>query len=87
GWKAINESDMTLMPDPETVTMDPFTAQPTMVMYCDVIEPSTGQGYTRDPRSIAKRAEAYVKQTGLADTVFMGPEAEFFVFDDVRFDV
>jgi glutamine synthetase len=87
GWKAINESDMTLMPDVESATMDPFTAQPTMVIYCDVIEPSTGQGYTRDPRSIAKRAEAYVKATGLADTAFFGPEAEFFVFDDVRFDV
>ena len=87
GWKAINESDMTLMPDPNTATMEPFTAQPTLVLFCDVIEPSTGQGYTRDPRSIAKRAEAYVKQTGIADTAFFGPEAEFFVFDDVRFDV
>jgi glutamine synthetase len=87
GWKAINESDMILMPDPATVTMDPWAAQPTMVIVCDVIEPSTGQGYSRDPRSLAKRAEAYAKSTGLADTVYFGPEAEFFVFDDVRFTV
>jgi len=87
GWKAINESDMTLMPDPDTAVMDPFTAQPTLVIVCDVIEPSTGQGYTRDPRSTAKRAEAYAKSTGIADTVYFGPEAEFFVFDDVRFAV
>jgi glutamine synthetase len=87
GWKAINESDMTLMPDPETAVMDPFTAQPTLVLVCDVIEPSTGQGYMRDPRSTAKRAEAHAKATGIADTVFFGPEAEFFVFDDVKFAV
>src|SRR5574339_251067 len=87
GWKAINESDMTLMPDPATAVIDPFTAQPTLTIICDVIEPSTGQGYTRDPRSTAKRAEAYAKSTGIADTVFFGPEAEFFVFDDVRFAV
>jgi len=87
GWKAINESDMTLMPDPDTAVMDPFTAQPTLVILCEVIEPSTGQDYTRDPRSTAKRAEAYAKSTGICDTVFFGPEAEFFVFDDVRFGV
>ncbi len=87
GFKAINESDMTLMPDPATAVLDPFTAQPTLAIFCDVIEPSTGQGFTRDPRSIAKRAEAHLKATGIADTAFFGPEAEFFVFDDVRFDV
>jgi len=87
GWKAINESDMMLMPDPTTATIDPFSAQPMMVMFCDVLEPSTKEGYSRDPRSLAKRAEAYVKYTGLADTAFFGPEAEFFVFDDVRFKV
>jgi glutamine synthetase len=87
GWKAINESDMILMPDPATAIMDPFSAQPTLVIVCDVIEPSTGQGYSRDPRSTAKRAEAYLKSTGIADTGYFGPEAEFFVFDDVKFDV
>jgi glutamine synthetase len=87
GWKAINESDMILMPDPATMTMDPFAAQPTMVLVCDVIEPSTGQGYSRDPRSTAKRAEAHAKSIGICDTVYFGPEAEFFVFDDVRFGV
>ncbi|MGE0566060.1 MAG: type I glutamate--ammonia ligase [Alphaproteobacteria bacterium] len=87
GWKAINESDMTLMPDTSTAVMDPFTSVPTMIIVCDVVEPATGQGYTRDPRSLAKRAEAYVKSSGIADTIFFGPEAEFFVFDDVRFEV
>ena len=87
GWKAINESDMTLMLDAATAVMDPFAAQPTLAVFCDVHEPSTGQPYNRDPRSIAKAAEAYAKSTGIADTVYVGPEAEFFVFDDVRFDV
>jgi len=87
GWKAINESDMTLMPDAKTAVMDPFAAQPTMIIVCDVLEPSTGQAYSRDPRSTAKRAEAYLQQTGIGDTAFFGPEAEFFVFDDVRFKV
>ena len=85
GWKAINESDMTLMPDPTTATMDPFFAASTMVITCDILEPMTGQPYNRDPRSIAKKAEAYLKSTGIGDTAFFGPEAEFFVFDDVRF--
>src|ERR1700754_2771712 len=85
GWKAINESDMCLMPDPTTATMDPFFSAATMSITCDVVEPSTGEGYSRDPRGIAKRAEAYLKSTGVGDTVFFGPEAEFFVFDDVRF--
>tara|TARA_R110002020_G_scaffold36894_63_gene111149 strand:+ start:1161 stop:2570 length:1410 start_codon:yes stop_codon:yes gene_type:complete len=85
GWKAINESDMILMPDPETAHVDPFFAQTTLVLFCDILEPATGEGYNRDPRSTAKRAEAYVKSGGFGDTITMGPEAEFFVFDDVRF--
>ncbi len=84
GWKGINDSDMILMPDPDTAVMDPFTDEPTLILVCDVIEPTTGQGYGRDPRSVARRAEAYLKSTGIADTVFFGPEPEFFVFDDVR---
>jgi glutamine synthetase len=87
GWKAINESDMTLMPDPATAVMDPFTAQPQLIMFCDILEPSTGNPYERDPRSTAKKAEAYMKSSGAGDTAYFGPEAEFFIFDDVRFDV
>ncbi|GIL37906.1 type I glutamate--ammonia ligase [Roseiterribacter gracilis] len=87
GWKAINESDMILKLDPSTAILDPFAAQPTLAIFCDIVEPSTGQPYNRDPRSIAKAAEAYAKSTGIADTVFFGPEAEFFVFDDVRYQV
>jgi len=87
GWKAINESDMTLIPDPTTAVMDPFAAQPAMILFCDIIEPTTGQSYGRDPRSIAKNAEAYVASTGIGDTVYFGPEPEFFVFDDVRYAV
>jgi glutamine synthetase len=85
GWKAINESDMCLMPDPTSAVMDPFFASPTLSIVCDVLEPLTGEPYNRDPRGIAKRAEAYVASTGVGDTVYFGPEAEFFVFDDVRF--
>ncbi|ODT05874.1 MAG: type I glutamate--ammonia ligase [Kaistia sp. SCN 65-12] len=85
GWKAINESDMLLMPDPSTATIDPFFAQSTLSIVCDVLEPSTGEAYDRDPRGIAKKAEAYLKQTKIGDTIFVGPEAEFFVFDDVKF--
>ena len=84
GWKGINESDMILMPDPTTAVMDPFSEEPQMIITCDIIEPATGEGYERDPRSIAKRAEAYLKSTGIADTAFFGPEPEFFVLDDVR---
>jgi glutamine synthetase len=87
GWKDINESDMTLMPDCSTAVMDPFAAQEQLILFCDVIEPSTGQPYSRDPRSTARRAQAYLEQTGLGDTAVFGPELEFFVFDDVRFDV
>src|SRR3954452_20239144 len=85
GWKAINESDMILMPDTENACMDPFSAKPSLILFCDIIEPSTGQLYSRDPRSTAKRAEAYLKATGIGDTAFFGPEAEFFVFDSVKF--
>src|SRR5499425_3075507 len=87
GWKAINESDMILMPDPSTAVLDPFTAQTTLLVNCDVVEPSTGQLYARCPRSTAKRAEAFMKSSGVGDTAVFGPELEFFVFDDVRFDV
>src|SRR5215211_2604904 len=85
GWKAINESDMVLMPDPASAHMDPFYAQTTLAIFCDILEPTTGEAYNRDPRMIAKRAEALVKQAKIGDTVFVGPEAEFFIFDDVRF--
>ncbi|MEM9262726.1 MAG: type I glutamate--ammonia ligase [Pseudomonadota bacterium] len=85
GWKAINESDMTLAPDTSTAHVDPFFAQPTLGIFCDVVEPSTGQPYGRDPRSTAKAAEAHLASTGIGDTAYFGPEAEFFVFDDVRF--
>ncbi len=87
GWKDIHQSDMTLVPDPATAVMDPFAAQPTMILVCDVIEPSTGQGYGRCPRGTAKRAEVYLAYSGIGDTAYFGPEAEFFVFDDVRFNV
>ncbi|HYD19228.1 MAG TPA: type I glutamate--ammonia ligase [Patescibacteria group bacterium] len=87
GWKAINESDMILRPDLGTAVLDPFAAVPTVDVFCDVYEPSTGQPYSRDPRSIAKAAEQYLKSTGIADTGYFGPEAEFFIFDDVRIDV
>lgn len=87
GWKAINESDMALIPDATTAVMDPFAAQPTLILFCDILEPTTGQPYGRDPRSIAKKAEAYLASTGIGDTAYFGPEAEFFVFDDVRYDV
>ena len=86
GWKAINESDMLLMPDPTTACMDPFFSAATMVITCDVLEPATGEPYGRDPRGMAKKAEAYLKSTGIGDTIYVGPEAEFFMFDDVRFE-
>jgi glutamine synthetase len=87
GWKAINESDMLLKPDLETAVIDPFFAQTTLILICDVLEPLTGQHYARCPRSIAKAAEAFVNSSGVGDTTYFGPEAEFFIFDDVRFDV
>ncbi|HSI39158.1 MAG TPA: type I glutamate--ammonia ligase [Xanthobacteraceae bacterium] len=85
GWKAINESDMHLQPDLDSVCIDPFFSETTLSVVCDVLEPTTGEPYNRDPRGIAKKAEAYVKATGIGDSVFFGPEAEFFIFDDVRF--
>ncbi|HAR09510.1 MAG TPA: glutamine synthetase, partial [Cobetia sp.] len=84
GWKGINESDMILMPDDGTAFLDPFTEDTTLVLRCDVIEPATMQGYERDPRSVAKRAEEFLKSTGLGDTAFFGPEPEFFIFDEVH---
>ena len=87
GWKDINESDMTLKPDLTRAVMDPFSAQPSLIVFCDILDPSTGQAYERDPRSTAKKAEEYLKFTGIGDTAYIGPEAEFFMFDDVRFDV
>ncbi|MEO5492627.1 MAG: type I glutamate--ammonia ligase [Sphingomonas sp.] len=86
GWKAINESDMILKPDLDAVYVDPFSATPMLILVCDIVEPSTGELYARDPRSTAKRAEAYLKTTGIGDTVYIGPEAEFFMFDNVQFD-
>ena len=86
GWKGINESDMILMPDPDTSVLDLFSDEVTLNLRCDVVEPGTMQGYGRCPRSLARRAEAYLKSTGIADTAYFGPEAEFFMFDDVRFD-
>ena len=84
GWKAINESDMVLMPDTSSAIIDPFFQQTTLAVMCDILDPISGQAYNRDPRTTAKKAEAYVKSSGVGDTVFFGPEAEFFVFDDVR---
>jgi glutamine synthetase len=86
GWKGINESDMILMPDPDSAVVDIFSEEVTMNLRCNVIEPATMQGYDRCPRSLAQRAEAYLKSTGIADTAYFGPENEFFVFDDVRWD-
>jgi glutamine synthetase len=84
GWKGINDSDMILMPDDSTAVIDPFTDDVTLNLRCGIVEPMTGQGYSRDPRSIAERAEAYMKSTGIADSALFGPEPEFFVFDDVK---
>jgi glutamine synthetase len=83
GWKGINDSDMVMMPDDSTAVLDPFFEEPTVIIRCDVLEPNTMMGYERDPRTVAKRAEAYLASTGIADTAFFGPEAEFFVFDSV----
>lgn len=85
GWKGINESDMVMMPDPSSAVLDPFTEDATLNIRCDILEPATMQGYDRDPRSIAKRAEDYMRSTGIADTVLVGPEPEFFLFDDIKY--
>src|SRR5512145_2503037 len=87
GWKGIQASDMLLMPDPASVRLDPFTDEPTLIITCDVLEPSDMKGYDRDPRSLAKRAEAYLKSTGIGDVCYFGPEPEFFVFDSVTWNV
>ena len=86
GWQAINESDMLLLPQPDSAFIDPFTAIPTLCMICNVQDPITREDYSRDPRNVARKAVNYLKSTGVADTCFIGPEAEFFIFDDVRFD-
>ncbi|MEO1190209.1 MAG: type I glutamate--ammonia ligase [Pseudomonadota bacterium] len=87
GWKAINESDMNLKPDLSTAVMDPFAAQPQLILICDVLDPTTGQSYERDPRTTLRKSLSYLQSTGIADSAVFGPEAEFFVFDDVRFAV
>ena len=87
GWKGIEASDMLLMPDANTAFIDPFYDEATLVLSCDVLEPSTGKGYDRDPRSLAKRAEAYLKSSGIGDTAYFGPEPEFFIFDSVEWNV
>ena len=87
GWKGINESDMILMPDDNTSVLDPFTDDATVILRCDIVEPTTMAGYERDPRSVAKRAEEYLKSTGIGDTAYFGNEPEFFVFDDVKWKV
>lgn len=87
GYAPINASDMLLIPDPTTAQMDPFTEEPTIVLICDIVDPITREPYGRNPRYIAKKAEAYLRQTGIGDTAYFGPEAEFFVFDDVRYDI
>ena len=86
GWKDINESDMVLLPDPDTAKMDPFFQQDTLSVFCDILEPDTGEAYNRDPRGTAKAAEAYMRSAKVGDNVYFGPEAEFFVFDDVRWN-
>jgi glutamine synthetase len=86
GWQAINESDMILVPQPETAVLDPFTKLPTINMICNIQDPITREDYTRDPRNVARKAVNYLKSTGIADTCYIGPEAEFFIFDDIRFD-
>ena len=87
GWKGIEASDMLLMPDPASVRMDPFREENTLIISCDVLEPNTGKGYERDPRSLARRAEAYLKSSGIGDIAYFGPEPEFFIFDSVTWNV
>jgi glutamine synthetase len=84
-WQVVNKSDMLVIPDPSTAFIDPFFTEPTLVMICDIADPMTKGAYSRDPRAIAKKAENYLQSTGLATTALFGPEAEFFIFDDVRY--
>ena len=86
GWMGIHESDMLAMPDPDTACIDPFFAKPTVSVIANVIDPVTGKDFSRDPRHVARKAEAYLKETGVADTCFIGPEPEFFIFDEVRYE-
>ncbi|MGC8738979.1 MAG: type I glutamate--ammonia ligase [Candidatus Hydrogenedens sp.] len=86
GWQSIHESDMLVLPDPRTAFIDPFSNIPTLVLYCNILDPITKERYTRDPRNIAQKAENYLLSTGLADTCYIGPEAEFFIFDNIRYD-
>jgi len=86
GWQAIHASDMLVLPDSETAIMDPFTEQPTLILICNIVDPITKERYSRDPRYIAHKAEAYLKSTGIGDTAYFGPEAEFFIFNDIRYD-
>src|SRR5574341_290781 len=86
GWQAIHASDMLVIPDPVTVVMDPFTADPTVTMICNIVDPITKENYTRDPRNISLKAEAYLKSTKIGDAAYFGPEPEFFIFDDIRYD-
>jgi glutamine synthetase len=86
GWQPIHASDMLVIPDPTTAIMDPFCAHPTLSLICNIVDPITKEKYTRDPRNIAQKAEAYVSSTGIADTIYFGPEAEFFILNDVRFE-
>jgi glutamine synthetase len=86
GWQAIHASDMLIVPDPETAVIDPFCDHPTLSLICDIVDPITREPYSRDPRFIAKKAVNYLKLTGIADTAYFGPEAEFFIFDDIRFE-
>lgn len=86
GWQPIHASDMLVMPDPTTAVMDPFMESPTLSLICNIVDPITKEDYTRDPRNIAKKAEAYLKSTGIGDTAYFGPEPEFFIFDDIRYD-
>ena len=85
GWKSIEASDMKLMPDVESAYVDPFYAEKTICVHCSIVEPDTGESYERDPRGTAEKAEAYLKSSGIGDTAYFGPEAEFFLFDDVKF--
>ena len=86
GWQPIHASDMLVVPDPATAKIDPFFQESTLVMICDIVDPVTHERYSRDPRNIAKKAEAYLKSTGIGDTAFIGPEAEFFIFDNIRYE-